>query len=176
VSSRFLIGLGAWLLGVVTATTGSMIAVSHLAHGLLSAQAQQLGGTAVNTDSDRSADHAHSTPPVSHSPTARASTPAARVTHSAKPAPSPSPAQSSAPPPSSSGKLLVSADGSVMATCEAAGAYLQYWYPDQGFEADDVVRGPAAVASVVFQNRTSALVMQVSCSGGTPILHVSHDT
>jgi hypothetical protein len=154
-----------------------MIAVSHLAHGLLSAQAQQLGGTAVNTDFDRSADHAHSTPVVSHSPTARASTPAARVTHSAKPAPSPSPAQSSAPPPpSSGGKLLVSAGGSVMAICESAGAYLQYWSPNPGFEADDVVRGPAAVASVVFQNRTSGLVMQVSCSGGTPILHVSHDT
>jgi hypothetical protein len=98
------------------------------------------------------------------------------VTHSAKPAVSPSPAQSSASPPNSTGKLLVSADGSVMATCESAGAYLQYWYPDPGYEADDVVRGPAAVASVVFQNTTSGLVMQVSCSGGKPILHVSHDT
>jgi hypothetical protein len=63
-----------------------------------------------------------------------------------------------------------------MAICESGGAYLQFWSPDQGFQADDVVRGPAAVASVVFQNRTSSLVMQVSCSGGTPILHVSHDS
>ena len=42
-SSRFLVGLGAWLLGAVTATTGSMIAVNELAHGLLVPQTQQLG-------------------------------------------------------------------------------------------------------------------------------------
>jgi hypothetical protein len=63
-----------------------------------------------------------------------------------------------------------------MATCESAGAYLLYWSPDQGFEADDVIRGPAAVASVTFQNLTSGIVMRVSCSGGTPIAHVGHDT
>jgi hypothetical protein len=63
-----------------------------------------------------------------------------------------------------------------MASCESAGAYLQYWSPDQGFEADDVVRGPAAVASVVFQNTTSSIVMRVSCSAGKPVAHIGHDS
>ena len=71
--------------------------------------------------------------------------------------------------------MLESADGSVTATCEPGGAYLIYWVPDQGFEADDVVRGPAAVASVVFQNTTSSIVMRVSCSGGQPVLNTGHD-
>lgn len=185
VSSRFLVGLGAWLLGTVTATTGSMIAVNELAHGLLNAQAQQLGGTAVNANFDHVADRNHSAPVVTLSPKARASTPAPRVAHSATPSAAPSAVVSAAPgantsasaspPPSSAGTLLVSADGSVMATCESAGAYLLYWIPDQGFQADDVVRGPAAVASVVFQNTTSRIVMRVSCSGGRPIASVWHD-
>ena len=53
VSSRFLVGVGAWLLGAVTATTGSMIAVNELAHGLLGPQTQQLGETTVSADLDR---------------------------------------------------------------------------------------------------------------------------
>jgi eukaryotic-like serine/threonine-protein kinase len=62
----------------------------------------------------------------------------------------------------------VSADGSVMATCQSAGAYLLYWSPDQGFVADNVNRGPANPASVVFRGSGGGVVMQVTCSGGTP--------
>src|SRR5215469_14861182 len=154
------------------ATTGCMIAVNELGHHLLDAQTVQIGATAVNADFDRGADHTHLAPVVSRSPKARSSTPAAKVTAT----PSPVPTPKNSPPQNSAGKLLVSADGSVMATCESAGAYLLYWSPDQGFEADDVIRGPAAVASVTFQNLTSGIVMRVSCSGGTPIAHVGHDT
>lgn len=173
VSSRFLVGVGAWLLGAVAATTGSMIAVSVLAHGLLNAQAQQLGGPTVTADFDRDGYNVGSAPTVSASPTTRASSPAPKVTHSARP--SATAAASGSPPQSSAGTLLESSAGSVLATCKPAGAYLLYWSPDQGYRADDVIRGPAAVASVVFQSLTSSVVMRVSCSGGTPIAHIYRD-
>jgi hypothetical protein len=178
VSSRFLVGLGAWLLGAATATTGSMIAVNELAHGLLDAQAQAqpLGGTTVNADFEPRANSTGSASAVSDPPAGRANTPAVKVAHSATP--SPNAAATGSPPPNSGGTLLESSAGSVMATCESAGAYLLYWSPDQGYEADDVFRGPAAVASVLFQSTTTSIVMRVSCSGGTPIAHVyqGHDT
>jgi hypothetical protein len=55
-----------------------------------------------------------------------------------------------------------------VASCQPGGAYLQYWSPDQGFEADDVSRGPAAVATVTFEAPSGGVVMRVSCTSGTP--------
>jgi hypothetical protein len=170
VSSRFLVGLGAWLLGAVTATTGSMIAVNELAHGLLdqqTQQTQQLGGATVSADLD--------TGLVSVSP-APAATSAGRRPAS-KPGParrsaSPSAATSAAAGQSPAGTLLVSGDGTVMAACQPGGAYLLYWSPDQGFEADDVFRGPAAITSVTFRGPASSVVMRVTCRSGTPVAHL----
>jgi hypothetical protein len=163
VRSRFLFGAGAWLLGAVTATTGSMIAVGALAHGLLSPQTQLLAGAPGAADLD-----------VGDSPTPTASpsispTPSAS---SAAPSPGPSPVAGGAAPQSAAPTLLTSADGSVLATCQPGGAYLVYWSPDQGYSADNVNRGPAPVASVTFSNTAGGVVMRVSCQSGTPVAHV----
>jgi hypothetical protein len=167
VSSRFLVGVGAWLLGAVTATTGSMIAVGQLANGLLSTQSQQLGGSTSSADLD--AGHGLLTPAVSPTPSASpAASPAATLT----PAVSPTSAAGSAAPQSAAPTLLTSADGSVLATCQAGGAYLVYWSPAQGYSADDVVRGPAQDAKVTFSNQAGGVVMRVSCSSGTPVAHL----
>jgi hypothetical protein len=167
VSSRFLVGVGAWLLGAVTATTGSMIAVNQLAHGLLGQQTQQLGEATVSADLDGGTTPSPS-PAVSGAGAPSASRPAAKVKHSA----SPSAAASSVTGQSSAGTLLESGDGSVMASCQPGGAYLLYWSPDQGFRADDVFRGPAAIASVTFRGPAASIVMRVSCSAGDPVAHV----
>jgi hypothetical protein len=169
VSSRFLVGLGAWLLGTATATTGSMVAVNVLAQHLLDPQTLQLAGTTVSANPDPDANRADPNPAPITTPTLRTSR------KNAKAAPSPAPTSSSTSP---EGTLLVFADGSVMATCEPAGAYLLYWSPDQGFwvPGDDVHRGPGAVASVLFRGQTGSLVMRVTCSGGTPIAHVYQPT
>jgi hypothetical protein len=130
-----------------------MVAVGQLANGLLGSATQQLGGTTSSADLD---------PGRSPSPT-----PAA--TASASPTTSPSAAAS---PQNADSTLLTSADGSVLATCQAGGAYLIYWSPAQGFSADDVARGPAAVTSVTFENRSGGLSMRVSCPSGTPVASV----
>ena len=69
------------------------------------------------------------------------------------------------PPP---GTLLGSAGGTVLATCQAAGAYLLSWSPQQGFEAQNVVRGPAAIASVQFDTQSYGVTMRVTCRAGVP--------
>jgi hypothetical protein len=163
------VGLGAWLLGAVTATTGSMIAVNELAHGLLGPQTQQLGGATVSADLDAGAS-ARSPSPVAVARPASAGTRAAK----SRPSPSPAAAASRAAAQSPAGTLLESGDGSVMATCQSGGAYLLYWSPDQGFQADDVYRGPAAAASVTFRGPTASasVVMRVTCPAGMPVAHL----
>ncbi len=59
-----------------------------------------------------------------------------------------------------------------MAECQTAGAYLLYWVPDQGFQADEVYRGPASVASVTFRGAGATVVLHVSCNSGTPVAHL----
>jgi hypothetical protein len=148
-------------MGTVTATTGSMVAVNVLAQHLLDPQTLQLAGTTVSADPD----------PESPSPAASAM-PAPRSTRPAAKAAA-SPTRNQPSPSDPAGTLLVFADGSVMATCESAAAYLLYWSPDQGFQvpADDVHRGPAAVASVLFRGQNGSVVMRVTCTGGTPVGH-----
>jgi hypothetical protein len=167
VSSRFLVGLGAWLLGAVTATTGSMIAVSALANGLLGPQTQQVSGATVSADLDTGLAAVSPSPAAGSADKASASKAGAPVRSSASPS-----AASAAAGQSPAGTLLVSGDGTVMATCQAGGAYLLYWSPDQGFKADDVFRGPAAITSVTFRGPTSSVVMRVSCPAGTPVAHL----
>jgi hypothetical protein len=166
VSSRFLVGLGAWLLGAVTATTGSMIAVNELAHGLLDQQTQHLGGATVSADLDTGLASVSPAPAATSAGRKPGSKPAAPVRRSASAATSAAAGQSPA------GTLLVSGDGTVMAACQPDGAYLLYWSPDQGFEADDVFRGPAAITSVTFRGPASSVVMRVTCRSGTPVAHL----
>jgi len=178
VKSRFLVGVGAWLLGAAAATSGSMIAVNQLAHGLLGPQTQQLTEANLSVNPDAASDrHDPSAPARGAADASRKGSAASgrrsavKVAKSAAPTPTPTPSHSQ----SLAGTLLQSPDGSVMAVCQAAGVYLQYWSPDQGFEADDVNRGPAAVASVTFEGPASEVILRVSCVSGKPVAHQYHD-
>jgi len=152
--SRLLIGAGGWLLGAATATFGSMLAVSQLAHGLLGPGTQQLSAADVQSDL-ASSQRAAATPEMSPAPAARPDRRPARTT-TVSPAAGPS------------GTLLVSRAGSAMASCESGLAYLQYWSPAQGYQADDVVRGPAARVRLVFERTGASLMMTVTCNGSQP--------
>ncbi len=168
--SRVLIGASAWLLGAVTATTGSMIAVNQLAHGLFGQPVQLLGSAATaDTDHDASGLPTASLPAGSPAVSSASPRPSAsrHARHTRRAAPAP--AQSSSP---AAGTLLVSPDGSVMAECLPAGARLLYWSPDQGFQAEDAVPGPAAVASVTFRGAGNTVIMHVSCQAGLPVSHL----
>lgn len=160
--SRILIGAAAWLLGAVAATAGSLLAVEQLGEGILQQQSGELSVSAINA---RLAAERGSTgtPHASGSatPTPRSS---ARTKH---------PAGAKATRSVAPGRILGSADGTAFAECRAGGAYLVYWTPQNGFDAEHVVQGPAPVARVVFHGAASGVIMKVSCRAGRPIAHLT---
>jgi hypothetical protein len=169
VRSRILIAVGAWLLGAVTATAGSLLAVSQLGLGLASSStSQQLTSSAVNSAlaREKSEQPASASDRPLHTP---ATVPAGHAAHAVHPDAQRSPAAPTSPP----GTLLTSTGGTVLATCQAAGAYLLTWSPQQGFEALDVVRGPAAVVSVRFASQLDSVTARVTCNGGVPTVSQS---
>jgi len=172
-------GVGAWLLGVGTATAGSLLAVSLLGQGIAASPGQQLTADAVNQALAREAYDASAAatrtapPPVPTPPATRpaATSPAASQAAPAPPAPS-APAAAPAAAPAvpattpSAGTVLTSLGGSVLAECRPAGAYLVSWSPVQGYQADDVARGPAVTARVVFESSANSVTVTVTCPDG----------
>jgi len=171
VRSRVLLGVGAWLLGAASATVGSLYAVGQLGNSLLAVSTKQISVAVVNADLAReNARHAEPLRDSTHSnnrSTDRRKKVAAKPAHvKASPSPSQSASPAPSPPP---GILLTSPDGSTEATCMSGGAYLSYWSPQPGFEVDDVMRGPAAVASVSFRDVSGGIEIRVSCDSGVPV-------
>jgi hypothetical protein len=155
VHTRVFLAAGAWLLGVVAATGGSLAAVSLIGQSIAAPPTQQLTVSAVN--------HALATGRREPDPSA-----------AARPSPAPSHRPAGATPQapasgtSAAGTLLSSSGGSVLAGCAGSDAYLISWSPQQGYAADDVVRGPAAMARVVFLAGSSGVSLTVTCTGSVP--------
>ncbi len=165
VHARILIA-GAWLLGTATATGGCLWATAHLGQGILGPGSQQLTVAAVNR-----ALASETTEPAASPPGPAMPAPDPSASRMKFPAPSPgagsgTPAAQGSP---GAGTLLSSSGGSVTAACEAAGAYLLYWTPQQGYEATSVARGPASTATVTFTSAQDAVTMSVTCNGGVPV-------
>lgn len=162
VPARVFLTFGAWLLGVAAATGGSLAAVSLIGQSIIGPETQQLTVSAVNRAlaDDRDTDQ----PPASASPATSPSARPHRRAERARPGPTTTP---------SAGTLLSSAGGSVLARCDAAGAYLISWSPQPGYEADDVVRGPAVRAVVLFLAGSHGVRLAVTCAGTVPSASVS---
>jgi len=193
---RIAVGVGAWLVGVGAATGGSLLAVSLLGQGIAASNSQQLTAAAVSralaseasdpslpaqgTASLRTATPSPSRSPRTHlpatpppqteaSPSGRSASAEPTASHrphpsgSASPTPTPTPTHTTQTP-----TVLTSQGGSVVAECLPAGAYLLSWSPTQGYEADQVLRGPAPAAQVKFQSGANTVTMAVSCSTGVP--------
>ncbi len=162
VHTRVLLAAGAWLLGVVAATGGSLAAVSLIGQSLAAPPTQQLTVSAVN----------HALASGGQDPERPAAQPSrgARHRHAAG---TPSASASASAPATSAGTLLSSPGGSVLAGCAESGAYLISWSPQQGYAADSVVRGPAATARVVFLAGSAGVRLTVTCAGQVPTAMVS---
>jgi hypothetical protein len=84
-------------------------------------------------------------------------------------------------PPSSGSITLVltSSGGSVVARCSSpstsATVYLVSWSPAQGYQVDDVRRGPAQVASIHLEGGQDEISVTYSCSATGPVQQVQHD-
>ncbi|AQZ65728.1 Putatative secreted serine protease [[Actinomadura] parvosata subsp. kistnae] len=81
---------------------------------------------------------------------------------------------SAAPSPAAQGKLIRSAGGTVIASCDADGLVtLRSWSPAQDYSVDDVEAGPAREAKVEFEpNEGEELELKITCAGGVPVSRV----
>ncbi len=155
--ARFLVGVGAWLLGAGAATGGSLLAVSLLGQGLAPAPSQQLTVAAVNRAL------ASEVLEPTQAPSSSSATPLKPHVKKSSTAPSVPPP---APSPQPTTTVLTSVGGTVVAGCQSAGAYLFSWSPAQGYEVSNVIRGPAATTKVTFTSSHKLVTMAITCSSG----------
>jgi hypothetical protein len=60
----------------------------------------------------------------------------------------------------------------VVARCVAGKAELLSWSPAQGFEADDIRRGPALSAGLEFESDRIEIKISVDCRTAVPTPHI----
>jgi hypothetical protein len=175
VHGRVFFGAAAWLLGAVAATGGSLLAVSLIGQGIAGIRGQQLTAAAVKHEFAAEAAGSPAAGPAASLPPAAKARPLGRPRHSrsvtpATSAPRPASASPAATAPAAGGTVLSSRGGKVMATCRPAGAYLEWWSPQQGYEVDEEFQGPAATVRVVFESSGNSVAMVVTCRAGVPVL------
>lgn len=160
--------MASWLLGAVTATAGSLYAVDQLGQGLLAQHTNRVSVAMVNRELAQ-VNSEHPAPAASFSPS-RSAAPSPSV-RAARTAPGKRPPEHANASPS---KLLSTAGGTAVADCRPGGAYLVYVSPGQGYDFDELRRGPAPMASVTFENSSGAVELRVTCtSSGRLVKHVS---
>lgn len=72
--------------------------------------------------------------------------------------------------PNPNAELLVTVPGTIAATCSGGMATLSSWSPHPGYRVDDVVRGPAPVASVWFESDIhDDVLVKVTCGASGPV-------
>ncbi|MFG1702387.1 hypothetical protein ACFLIM_04260 [Nonomuraea sp. M3C6] len=74
------------------------------------------------------------------------------------------------PAQASQGKLIRSAGGTVIASCDGDQVTLRSWSPAQGYSVDGVEAGPAREAKVEFEpDEGEEVELKIICSGGQPV-------
>jgi hypothetical protein len=86
--------------------------------------------------------------------------------------PPPSPA-ASAPGGPGVTRALTTAGGSIIARCTSGQATLISWSPAQGYQAEDIGRGPAPTATLKFEAGSTDIRVSISCPGGIPAIHTT---
>jgi hypothetical protein len=163
------------VLGILTAAGGSFlvgVGIAQLAPGPQTAAAVHGAGAvhqAVISQPAKDSATPQLQPSVTPTPPAVPQAGSQATSPPGSQARSPAPQGAPAPSPASAGSLFTSPGGSVIASCQSAQAYLQSWTPTQGYTADDVIRGPAAQASVGFEQATTEYKISVTCNGSNPV-------
>jgi len=172
VRSRILLGVGAWVLGAASATAGSLYAVDELGQSLVAQHTKQISVAMVNAE--LALENADRTTPGATRSSSPSTSPSPSTSHPRHRPAAVLPGRARRAVQRQSGKLLTSQGGTAAASCDNGLARLLYWSPAQGFEADDVFKGPASVASVKFTDSAGGVLMRVTCtSAGSPVAHVS---
>jgi hypothetical protein len=156
----------AWIVGAVVAAGVGILALSLIGDGLTARTVQPLTPEVVAREA--------SAAPVDPAPAP--ASPSSNPGDDDPPASAPPSGSASARAtgqPAGTDKLLWSAGGSVIARCTGIHVYLVSWSPEPGYRAHDVVRGPAAQASVRFDGDDVRVSVSVRCGDGTPVATVT---
>ncbi|MFF5243492.1 hypothetical protein ACFY3V_04360 [Streptosporangium sp. NPDC000095] len=110
-----------------------------------------------------------SAPPTAPSPSESAPSETDGVEESGEATPEPATTATPAAEPGES-RLIITKGGRVIARCEGGLVTLRSWSPAQGFQADDVERGPADRARVEFESEEDEVKVEVRCAAdGSPV-------
>lgn len=147
-------GVLAWIIGAAVAVGVGMLALSRIGYGFSMGAVQPLSSGPVTA------------PPVA-APAPMPQAPSASPAPEAPPAgggpePSARPHRPAASPMSRE-RVFSSVGGSVIVRCTRGAAYLMSWSPEQGYDVDDVRRGPAAEVTVEFETRHEEIRLRVWC-------------
>jgi hypothetical protein len=140
----------AWLIGAATSVGVALVALSLIGDGLSTHGVSPL--TPGSSETVAASEVPSSSPTTQSAPTGGLPT-----SNPSAAAPGTAPA---------GGQVLRSSGGFVVAKCIDGKAYLVSWVPEQGYEAHDVRRGPAAVAAVEFERSQHRVHLTVTCVGG----------
>jgi hypothetical protein len=175
---RVAAGVGAWVIGAVSATALSLLAVSVFGRDAASSR----GPVLSQEDIARALASATDAPPVA------ASTPVAPMAPATSPSATGGPdAPAASAPPSPSGatptpttastvtRALPSFAGTVVVRCQGSQVYLESWSPAQGFQVAGTQRGPGRIAAVDFTGPEGQVVKRYACYGGVPVAMNSDD-
>jgi hypothetical protein len=159
----------AWIVGAVAAVGVGVLALSLIGDGLTARTVQPLTPDVVAREAS-----AAPVDPTSPTPVPATVPGDDDFPSSAIPSPSASaPRSGTSSSRSGTDKLLWSAGGSVIARCTGSQVYLVSWSPEPGYRVRDVVRGPAAQASVRFDGDDERVSVSVRCVSGTPVATVT---
>ena len=158
---RHMLAVAGWFAAATAATGAGVAVVGFVGGGLAGPTGQVLSAAEVR--------QALSAPVAGPGPSAP-------VPSSGPATPAPSSVSPSAPPKPQVTQVINTAGGTVVARCEAGQVTLRSWTPAQGFEVDDVERGPAERARVEFETEHDEIKVEVRCDPrGRPVHTLSRD-
>ncbi|GIH92078.1 hypothetical protein ACFFMN_33295 [Planobispora siamensis] len=183
---RFPLVVAGWLATGVLATGAGAAMITVLGEPLTASAHRPLSSAEIEEALARTTPVA-AAPPVTRAPASTdapastgAPTPGATPAGTPDPMPTgtstPSPATSSpAAKPAGRSGVIRTAGGSVIARCSDGLVTLRSWSPAQGFQVDDVERGPAVRARVEFEADETDVKIEVRCSADGSPVHRFHD-
>ncbi|GAA2854097.1 hypothetical protein GCM10010517_12100 [Streptosporangium fragile] len=174
---RLPLAVAGWLITGVLATGAGVAVISGLSEPLTDGGLRPLSAAEVD-------EALRLTTPLPPTGGAVASTPGPASTPDPAVTPGPvvtagpsatatSPVPTAAASPPGKSRAIGTPGGSLIARCENGLVTLRSWSPAQGFQADDVERGPGQRARVEFEAEETEVKVEVRCSAdGTPVHRV----
>jgi hypothetical protein len=151
----------AWLAAAAVTTLIGLAAVNSIGDGILGGADRPFSAADVDT-------RLSAAPALPSLPPPSSSLPSSSLP-SLPPPSLPPPSLSPSAVASAVSGVLATAGGTVVATCTAGQAYLSSWSPNQGYQADHIVRGPGTTASIRFRgDKGRGVRLSVTCPNNVP--------